>query len=230
VKTPAQNIITLNGGIGSNFWVSPQLAFNVQALGKWNVSNKLGNHTQYALGLIFKFDSRDFKSGKNKKNSNQSVIQKDIMDLPALDTAIVVKEILPEPIDSALENSIKLKEKQALVIKNANTIAEEVLFELNTLALDAIGLKKLDQIADVLQSDLTLKINIIGHTCNFGSVEYNKGLSLKRAEYVKQELIKRGVNKSRFIKNIGYGVDNALYDNATISKRKNRTIRFEISN
>jgi outer membrane protein OmpA-like peptidoglycan-associated protein len=55
-------------------------------------------------------------------------------------------------------------------------------------------------------------------------------LSLKRAEYIKQELIKRGIDKSRFNKNIGNGSNNALYDNATINKRKNRTIRFEISN
>jgi|GEM_PF-3178807 len=230
VKTPAQNIITLNGGIGSNFWVSPQLGFNVQALGKWNASNNQGNHTQYAIGLIFKFDSRDFKSGKNNKNGNQSVIQKDIMYLPVVDTTTVVKDIAPEPIDTALENLNKLKERQALVIKNANAFAEEVLFELNLLTLDEFGLKKLDQIAAVLKSDLTFKINIIGHTCNFGSTEYNRVLSLKRAEYVKQELIKRGVNISRFNKNIGYGSDNALYDNDTINKRKNRTIRFEISN
>jgi outer membrane protein OmpA-like peptidoglycan-associated protein len=229
VKTPAQNIITLNGGIGSNFWISPQLAISVQALGKWNASNNQGNHTQYAMGIIFKFDSRDAKFSNKKKTSIQTVIQKDIMEIPVVDSTPIVKEITPE-IDTALENSIKLKEKQALIIKNANTFAEEVLFELNTLALDAFGLKKLDQIAAALKSDVSLKINIVGHTCNFGTAEYNKVLSLKRAEYVKQELIKRGVDKSRFNKNIGYGSDNALYDNSTINKRKNRTIRFEISN
>ena len=229
IKTPAQNIITLNGGIGSNFWISPQVAISVQALGKWNASNNQGNHTQYAMGIIFKFDSRDAKFGNKKKTSIQTVIQKDIMEIPVVDSTQTVKEITPE-IDTALENSIKLKEKQTLIIKNANMFAEEVLFELNTLALDAFGLKKLDQIAAALKSDVSLKINIVGHTCNFGTAEYNKVLSLKRAEYVKQELIKRGVDKSRFNKNIGYGSDNALYDNSTINKRKNRTIRFEISN
>jgi OOP family OmpA-OmpF porin len=231
VKTPAQNIITLNGGIGSNFWISPQLAISVQALGKWNASNNQGNHSQYVMGVIFKFDSRDAKFGKNKKPTIQTVIQNDIMESPVVDTTPIVKEVAPEPIiDTAVENSNKLKAKQALVIKNANAFAEEVLFELNTLALDAFGLKKLDQIAAALKSDVSLKINIVGHTCNFGTAEYNKVLSLKRAEYVKQELIKRGVDKSRFNKNIGYGSDNALYDNSTINKRKNRTIRFEISN
>jgi outer membrane protein OmpA-like peptidoglycan-associated protein len=183
------------------------------------------------MGVIFKFDSRDAKFGKNKKPTIQTVIQNDIMESPVVDTTPIVKEVAPEPIiDTAVENSNKLKAKQALVIKNANAFAEEVLFELNTLALDAFGLKKLDQIAAALKSDVSLKINIVGHTCNFGTAEYNKVLSLKRAEYVKQELIKRGVDKSRFNKNIGYGSDNALYDNSTINKRKNRTIRFEISN
>jgi outer membrane protein OmpA-like peptidoglycan-associated protein len=231
VKTPAQNIITLNGGIGSNFWISPQLAISVQALGKWNASNNQGNHTQYAMGVIFKFDSRDAKFRKKKKQTVQTVIQNDIMEVPVVDTTPVVKEVTPEPIiDTALENSIKLKAKQALIIKNANTFAEEVLFELNTLSLDAFGLKKLDQISTLLKSDLSLRITIVGHTCNFGTPEYNKVLSLKRAEYVKQELIKRGIDKARFNKNIGNGSDNALFDNSTINKRKNRTIRFEISN
>jgi OOP family OmpA-OmpF porin len=241
VKTPAQNMVTLNGGFGSNFWISQQLAINVQALGKWNASNNQGSHSQYVLGVIFKFDSRDAKFRKKKKPSIQTVIQNDIIELPVVDTTVVstpvvdttqiVKEVSPEPIiDTALKNTVKLKAKQALIIKNANTFAEEVLFELNSLSLDAIGLKKLDQISALLKSDLSLRITIVGHTCNFGTVEYNKALSLKRAEYVKQELIKRGIDKSRFNKNIGNGSDNALYDNATINKRKNRTIRFEISN
>jgi len=236
VKTPAQNMVTLNGGFGSNFWISQQLAVNVQALGKWNASNNQGSHSQYVIGVIFKFDSRDAKFGKKKKPYTQTVIQNEIMELPVVDptpivdTTRIVKEVIPEPKDTLLEKSKEIIEKQVIVIKNANNFADEVIFELNMFTLDASGLKKINQIASVLKSDLTLNINIIGHADNSGSEEFNKVISQKRADYVKKELIKRGIDKTRFNKTVGYGSNNSLYDNKTTNKKKNRTIRFEISN
>jgi outer membrane protein OmpA-like peptidoglycan-associated protein len=236
VKTPAQNMVTLNGGFGSNFWISQQLAVNVQALGKWNASNNQGSHSQYVIGVIFKFDSRDAKFGKKKKPYTQTVIQNEIMELPVVDptpivdTTRIVKEVIPETKDTLLEKSKEIIEKQVIVIKNANNFADEVIFELNMFTLDASGLKKINQIASVLKSDLTLKINIIGHADNSGSEEFNKVISQKRADYVKKELIKRGIDKTRFNKTVGYGSNNSLYDNKTTNKKKNRTIRFEISN
>ncbi len=54
-----------------------------------------------------------------------------------------------------------------------------------------------DKLAEYLNKYPEIRIAILGHTCNSGSLEYNKALGLKRAEALKRELLKRGVASDR---------------------------------
>ncbi|HRN56430.1 MAG TPA: OmpA family protein [Agriterribacter sp.] len=53
--------------------------------------------------------------------------------------------------------------------------------------------------ADRLIFDASLQISVAGFTDNTGNVEYNKQLSLQRAQNVKQYLLDLGVNESQII-------------------------------
>ncbi len=140
---------------------------------------------------------------------------------------VVVKE------ESAEQKVIKQAPKTDVIeaqdaLARINRIAEGVIFEFNKSKLDAINHTKLDEIASIVNDSPELKINIIGHTCSIGSKEANGFLSVSRATYVRDELVKRGVNPKRLKRSIGAGSERNLYNNTDpVEQLKNRTIRFE---
>jgi outer membrane protein OmpA-like peptidoglycan-associated protein len=70
---------------------------------------------------------------------------------------------------------------------------------------------------------------IEGHTDNVGSASMNKELSQRRAEAVRDYLIKNYNIDPNRIKAVGYGYERPIADNATAEGRKlNRRIEAEI--
>jgi outer membrane protein OmpA-like peptidoglycan-associated protein len=78
-----------------------------------------------------------------------------------------------------------------------------------------------------LQKYDTVKVEISGHTDNVGGLEYNDNLSQKRAEAVRDYLVKKGIAASR-ITAVGYGYSHPRADNKT-EKGKQQNRRIEIS-
>ena len=72
-------------------------------------------------------------------------------------------------------------------------------------------------------------LEISGHTDSRGRADYNRDLSTRRAESVKQYFVARGVDQKRLI-SIGYGMDRPISDNKTPSGRAaNRRVEFHIT-
>ena len=97
----------------------------------------------------------------------------------------------------------------------------------------AVILKKsypiLDEVAKVFKENPSYIIEVQGHTDNVGNAEVNKNLSQKRAQAVRDYLIKAGVDSSRMTAN-GYGSDMPIDDNSTKAGRaKNRRVEFKIT-
>jgi len=86
--------------------------------------------------------------------------------------------------------------------------------------------KNLFSLIDYLKSNPFIKMEIAGHTDNVGTPEYNLNLSLKRAEAIKNFLVKKGIRENRLTAR-GYGSQYPLVDNSTESNRqKNRRSEF----
>ena len=85
----------------------------------------------------------------------------------------------------------------------------------------------LQDLIDLMQQYPSLKIEIRGHTDNQGAQEYNKELSLRRAESVVSHLQKYGgINTSRLNFN-GYGDSQPISSNETLEGRQqNRRVEF----
>lgn len=97
-------------------------------------------------------------------------------------------------------------------------------FEFNSSELDDESEAFVDELAKTLEEDETLKVNIEGHTDNIGSDKFNLRLSLKRAEAVRQQLIKRGIPPGRLTAT-GKGMHEPLNENATEEDRsQNRRV------
>ena len=97
---------------------------------------------------------------------------------------------------------------------------EDINFPLNS-SIVVDGFQGLDLLAAVMAKHSNLDLEIAGYTDSLGSADYNKRLSLKRAESVKTYLVTKGANASS-IKTSGKGIDQG-HDNATREGRfKNR--------
>jgi len=86
--------------------------------------------------------------------------------------------------------------------------------------------KTIDEIAEMLKNNSSLKVSIEGHTDNVGTPATNKTLSENRAKAVMNALIAKGIDKSRLSAK-GWGQDKPISDNTTEGgKAKNRRVEI----
>jgi outer membrane protein OmpA-like peptidoglycan-associated protein len=93
----------------------------------------------------------------------------------------------------------------------SGSINLNIAFEYNSFALKPEASEQLRQLTSALTSD-TLRADrfmIAGHTDAKGNPQFNKHLSLQRAESVKRYLVASGVDSSRLVA-VGYGAEQLL--------------------
>jgi OOP family OmpA-OmpF porin len=102
-------------------------------------------------------------------------------------------------------------------------------FATNSNKVDAAGSAKVAAFASFLKDSPAYKASIVGHTDSTASDVYNQKLSEKRAEIVKDMLIKGGVDASRLSAS-GKGESQPVATNKTKEGRaENRRIEVELS-
>lgn len=103
-------------------------------------------------------------------------------------------------------------------------VLSDVLFDFNSPVLKSDFTSQLDSLVNLLESNQTLQVFIVGHTDNTGRESYNLRLSTARAEAVGLYLIDKGINPTR-IQFEGKGSSEPIADNATEDGRqKNRRV------
>ncbi len=101
-----------------------------------------------------------------------------------------------------------------------------VLFDFNKSTLQPPSDAVLQQVADLLAKDKTLKVEVQGHTDNVGGDAYNQTLSEARAGAVADWLAKHGVAAARLSAR-GYGKTKPVADNNNDEGRaKNRRVEI----
>lgn len=99
-------------------------------------------------------------------------------------------------------------------------------FETGKSDIQSESQKIIDQIAEMLTTNLSLKISVEGHTDNVGTPTANKTLSENRAKAVMNTLIAKGIDKFRLSAK-GWGQDKPILDNNTEEgKAKNRRVEI----
>jgi OOP family OmpA-OmpF porin len=105
-------------------------------------------------------------------------------------------------------------------------IALNILFETGKSAIQAESLPILDQIAELLKSDMALKISIEGHTDNVGDAAANKKLSNDRAKAVVDAIVAKGIENTR-MSFLGWGQEKPVADNRSEDGRsQNRRVEI----
>ncbi len=107
-------------------------------------------------------------------------------------------------------------------------VVNNILFNTGKASLMPESFKELDKLADLLQKNAGIRIEVSGHTDNVGSASVNKKISKSRALTVKNYLVSRGVEQDR-IEYEGYGFDQPIAPNDTPDGRaKNRRVEVKI--
>ena len=107
----------------------------------------------------------------------------------------------------------------------ADVVLKDVNFEFDSAKLTPQAESILDGVAQKLQ-DSNVRVRVEGHTDSIGTDAYNKDLSQRRANSVKEYLASKGIAESR-MQAIGYGEEQPIATNETKAGRaQNRRVEL----
>lgn len=168
-------------------------------------------------------------NGTTKTPVKESGIPPVVAELPNDSIKIPPVEIvevnpIPEKVPSGSAAAGNISVDPFLVEK----ITLHFRFEYNSIDLDEDTEEFLDELIRTMKDNDRLSLQITGHTDNVGTAHLNQRLSLKRAETVKQHLLKQGIDSSR-ITTQGKGLTEPLNGNSTDEERAlNRRVEIKL--
>ena len=113
-------------------------------------------------------------------------------------------------------------------LKKFTGVIQGINFATDSAKITKGSHKVLDKAVQVLVDYPDVRMEVGGHTDNVGKEEYNKELSQKRAESVKEYLVGKGISSDRLTA-VGYGMEKPLTSNKTkADKAKNRRTEFTL--
>lgn len=109
------------------------------------------------------------------------------------------------------------------------SILRNIYFDFDKWTFKTESYAELNKLESMLQQNGSIKVEIGGHTDAVGSLNYNLFLSRKRAEAVKDYLVRKGVDARR-IKAAGYGKSKPLAsnDDEDEGRELNRRVEFKV--
>jgi outer membrane protein OmpA-like peptidoglycan-associated protein len=121
------------------------------------------------------------------------------------------------------------KYKLVVVTEKKIELKQTVFFDFNKATIRPVSFPLLDDVAQALKDNPTIKVEVQGHTDSVGNDAFNLKLSQKRAESVRNYLIKKGISSDRMDPK-GYGENVPIADNRTKDGRdQNRRVEFVIT-
>jgi outer membrane protein OmpA-like peptidoglycan-associated protein len=128
----------------------------------------------------------------------------------------------PDPKKNGCPKEVRVADDQIVLL-------EQVEFDLGKATIRAQSNRLLGTIVQVLtEHPEVTKVEVQGHTDNRGAADENMKLSQRRAEAVRDALVKRGVAPERLTA-AGYGSNKPIMSNlTTIGRQKNRRVELRI--
>ncbi len=104
-----------------------------------------------------------------------------------------------------------------------------IKFDLDVYQLDKEDRQVLSKVVHMLNNDKGLHVNLIGHTCDIGTHDYNDNLSKERAQSSKKYLLSRGIPEAK-ISMKWMGETKPIGNNETEEGRqKNRRVEIDFA-
>ncbi|HJL19148.1 MAG TPA: OmpA family protein [Sandaracinaceae bacterium LLY-WYZ-13_1] len=146
------------------------------------------------------------------------LIKQETFDVAAREQAEPTITLIARPRRSL----VRVRRRQIVIRRQVN-------FATDSAEILPSSTELLSEVADVIMRHPELtEIEIQGHTDNRGGRQHNQELSQRRAEAVRDWLVRAGVDASR-LEARGYGQENPLVPNITAANRaRNRRVQFVI--
>jgi outer membrane protein OmpA-like peptidoglycan-associated protein len=127
--------------------------------------------------------------------------------------------------DQMLSRTIELRRLNV----GTTSILRNIYFDYDRATFKTGSYSDLNKLEAMLRQNSNIKVEISGHTDNYGHWQYNRTLSQKRAEAVKDFLTKKGIDPRR-IKAVGYGESRPLAtnDDEAEGRELNRRVEFKV--
>jgi outer membrane protein OmpA-like peptidoglycan-associated protein/tetratricopeptide (TPR) repeat protein len=134
---------------------------------------------------------------------------------PVIDTTDTDQDGIPDREDKCPEvKGVQSTAGCPDIQARLNELAKMVFFKTASAELSPAALKPLNEVANIIKDYPMVTLDIEGHTDNRAGAAYNKDLSQRRANAVKQFFLKKGFDASRFTA-AGYGLERPIATNAT---------------
>lgn len=129
-------------------------------------------------------------------------------------------------INAELMEPVMIKKPEPLKFQFNAQKTNYVFFDFNSARIPNQFKNVISSVAEVLQNDPDMIIEVAGHTDYIDNEEYNAGLSDKRALRVSEALIAMGIDKNRIFP-IGYGESLPISNNeSTKGRALNRRVEM----
>jgi len=151
---------------------------------------------------------------------------------PAPAAAPAVKQRVDSDGDGVYDEDDKCPgtPKGARVNAQGCWVLSHVLFDFDKAEIKPVAYPLLDEVVAIFGKNPGMKVDLQGHCDNFGTPEYNMGLSLKRANAIKKYLVSKGVAENRLTTQ-GFGFSKPVAPNTTPEERSlNRRVELQPMN
>jgi outer membrane protein OmpA-like peptidoglycan-associated protein len=135
--------------------------------------------------------------------------------------------------DSTNAAALRLAEQKSndtviVLVKGKTVVLRGVNFEFNKATLTKDSERILWRAYKAMMANPDVRVVITGHTDNVGGQKFNQTLSLKRAQTVKNWLVKKGIASNR-MRTVGRGMNEPVATNETDAGRaENRRMEFYV--
>ena len=200
--------------------------------------------TSLSVGLRYKLEHKKKEKPQDPDIPTDNPIivdnNKGLDSIPNVDTIsqidddIEVMDSMPDTVPTIVNNEPENKDIEPNKKVENNPKVRDIIiqpnFELNKYQSQNIKdyYETIDSLAVMLKENPDMHIEIVGHTCDLGSELYNQQLGQSRANFVRQELIKRGVPSKQVVA-MSKGETEPLVPNTSEENRKkNRRVEIKI--
>ena len=129
---------------------------------------------------------------------------------------VVLPQYVPEPI---IQKEVVYRDVESNEGINTDMNLSMAFFEADADALKVETKQELYRIANIMTESPTMELEIIGHSDNIGSEDYNYNLTQRRIEALKKYMINtHHIDSNRFVEK-NYGETNPLADNESENGR-----------